>query len=387
MKIVHIVENLDDRYGGPARSVPLLCDALQKIDVNAWLLSIRKHKTENNETIKAKSLRWTILESSLALMGHMLILNRTEMILHINNLWSPSTLAAFIAAKIFNIPYVVSIRGMLYPWSMERSKYKKQLFWRLFQKKMLDDASCLHATEIGEADAIRALGVKAPIVVIPNGVELAEFDAALSKSEAQHSLGLDGDKRYALFLSRLHPKKGIEMLLEAWQKLDGADGWELLIVGGGDDEYEKGLRQQFAQVQNIRFLGRLQGQDRIAVFCSSDFFVLPSYSENFGMAIAEAMAARLAVITTKETPWSQIEPLGGKWIDANEESLAKALGEYTQMDSAALAQIGDRLRGMVEGYGLGPSASRMKAVYEWVLGKIEKPDFVSIKNIEKVTEA
>ena len=169
----------------------------------------------------------------------------------------------------------------------------------LFQKKDLQMADCIHATSNSEAKNIRALGFTNPIALIPNGINLLDYPDYNK---------LPNTKRKLLFLSRIHEKKGIELLINSWNELDTkyTKDWEIEIIGSGSDEYIQNLKElinKYKLNSSIVISKPIYGIQKLKKYQSSDLFVLPSYSENFGIVIAEALACKLPVITTKGVPW------------------------------------------------------------------------------------
>ena len=248
---------------------------------------------------------------------------------------------------------------------------------------MLNDASCLHATELNEAKALRNLGCKAPIAVIPNGIDVTEFECVYSKNQSKINLSLNVSKNYILFLSRVHPKKGLEYLVNSFIKLcDLHKNYDLLIVGGVDDKkYKKSLDRLIVNSginDRVHFLGMLNGKARIDAYNASNFFVLPSQTENFGIVIAEAMAAKLPVITTHGTPWQEIEEHdAGWWVELNQENIDYSLAEALSSSEDELNRKGLNGFALIQKYEWIYQALKMKKVYEWILGIAEKPEFVS----------
>lgn len=186
-----------------------------------------------------------------------------------------------------------------------------------------------------------------------------------------------------MFLSRIHPKKGIEMLIEAWLRLDPRikTGWQIEIAGNGDPIYietlqrtidEKGLRKE------IQIIGPQFGEDKLATYQCADLFVLPTYSENFGIVVAEALACGIPVITTKGTPWEALNTRNaGWWIDIGAEPLVKALKQAMKLSEQELQQMGQNGRKLVEeNYSIESVASKMVRLYDWILKGGEKPEFV-----------
>jgi len=186
-----------------------------------------------------------------------------------------------------------------------------------------------------------------------------------------------------LFLSRIHPKKGIEDLIMAWEGLELAvkKNWTIEIAGNGDANYINKLNDIIKQreLQNQIFIvGSKFAQDKVDIYHSADFFVLPTYSENFGIVVAEALSCGLPVITTKGTPWQELETKkAGKWIDIGVEPLRIALEEMMKKSDLEREVLGRNGRKLIEeNYSIESVADKFILLYQWVLNKGEKPNFV-----------
>lgn len=330
-------------YGGPAYSVSRLAVALTEVGIQVGLWA-------PNQTAATTPL--------LSAQSPVQRLTGTEAealdsfgkpdVLHDNGIWLPHNHRLARIAADRGIPRVVSTRGMLEPWAMEHKHWKKRLAWWFYQRRDLRQARCHHATSTAEADSIRALGLGVPVRVIPNGVDLPEVaqDAAGPHVGAMGA----GGARTALFLGRIHPKKGLPMLVEAWRRVRPA-GWRLQIAGPD----EAGHR---AEVENavsaaglggaISFVGALEGRPKTSALLDADLFVLPTHSESFGMAIAEALAHGLPVLTTSAAPWPMLAERGcGWWVAPTVDGIADALRQATSVDSATLQAMGVKGRALV----------------------------------------
>lgn len=292
-------------------------------------------------------------------------------IIHDTGAWLPTNhLAAKVAAQ-HRLPLVVSPRGMLAAWSLQHKALRKRIAWGLYQRRDLSSAALLHATSLPEAKDIQRLQLCRPIAVVPNGVELPPFEQTATP---------DSLERQLLFLSRIHPKKGLIHLVEAWARLK-PEGWHVVIAGTGEAAHERAVREliQAHQLeQRVRMIGAVDGDAKWELYRSSDLFVLPSYNENFGLVIAEALASGLPVITTTETPWEEIVAHQcGWWISVGTDSLEAALAQALRLGPEERAQMGRRGRQLIESrFSWSAIAQRMTEVYLWLLGKGTKPDCV-----------
>jgi glycosyltransferase involved in cell wall biosynthesis len=263
---------------------------------------------------------------------------------------------------------------MLEPWAINNSKWKKKLAWMLYQKKDLKRVTAFHATAESEAESIRRLGFKQPIAVIPNGVELPELNQS---SVINHQIS---DKKTALFLSRINPKKGLPMLLDVWRKL-APENWRLVIAGNDDSNHLPVLERKIAELglsDQVEIVGPLFGVDKEAAFHNADLFVLPSYSENFGIVVTEALGYHVPVLTTTGCPWQELETHDcGWWVDPTPEGVLAGLQQALMATPDRLSEMGMRGRKLVEEKYQWPGiAERMAAFYEWLINGGKQPEFV-----------
>jgi glycosyltransferase involved in cell wall biosynthesis len=302
------------------------------------------------------------------------ILSSDADVLHSHGLWQHPSWVSLDWKKQFKRPHVCSVRGMLEPWAWQHHAWKKRPVWWLKERRNLQSASLLHATSEQEAQSFRDRGLSAPIAVIPNGVDFEE------KLEKQF-LKPVSDRRIALFLSRLHPKKGLPLLLEAWAKIRPVN-WILNIVGSDEGGHRTALERQVALLglgNFVRFAGPLTGSSKVRAFDEADLFILPTHSENFGIAVAEAMARGLPVITTHGAPWALLESERcGWWVPVSVAGIAAALEDATRRPPEELSAMGERGRVVVEErFRWDRIAGEFINCYRWVSGQAKKPECVN----------
>lgn len=300
-------------------------------------------------------------------------------IIHSHGLWDllPHKAVRFGVRK--NIPICTSPHGMLTPWALNNRKWKKKLAMMLYQWRDLKSASLLHATAEGEVDNIRRLGLRQPVVIAPLGVNLLDLSLKQKSRSGAHD-----PRKVILFISRIHPIKGLFNLLDAWSVIRDKN-WRIIIAGPDDQGHLNELKDKTVQLgiaEDVSFISTVYGAEKDRLYFGADLFVLPSYSENFGVVVPEALAAGVPVITTKGTPWkvlegSNISEKCGWWIDIGVEPLVKALREAMLLSDAERAALGANGRMLVEErYSWSPIAKDLKSAYEWLLGKGSKPDCV-----------
>jgi len=278
-------------------------------------------------------------------------------LIHITSVFlSVSTLGAYYAKK-FNKPYIISPHGSLMNEPLRNRNTKKQIYISLIERKNLTDASAIHFTvETEKEEYIKAgLSLKETII-IPNGLDIEEFNT-ITRDSATHfkeKFGIAPDKKIILFLGRLHRIKGLDTLIPAFAEIIKKEPKTVLVLAGPDDENYKREVLKFIDEVNLRtsdivFTGMLVGEDKTAVYKESDVFVLPSYSENFGMVVVEAMYSCLPVVITKYVGIAPeiIKNNAGIVIKKSEKELTEAILKI--LNNPALAQkMGESGKRLVE---------------------------------------
>ncbi len=371
MRVIHTVGSLSSRSGGPSITVPRLCEHLTKnIACNVISIVTSQGSDQSPNAKVAGVIVEEVTGGQYAKRLELLIAreqDRGATILHDHGQWLGINRASASVARRLGLPRVVSPRGMLSPWARNHRKYKKMAAWWLYARRDLAAASVIHATSDLEADELRALGVKQPIAVIPNGV-----DVTTAPEPDQFST-----KPYVLFLSRIHPKKGVYELLRVWKSLPTTD-WELVLAG-----YDEGSMLTGKTLPpNVRYVGHVEGEQKDRLFQRASLFVLPSFSENFGVVVAESLMAGVPVITTHGTPWeSLIAEKCGWWIPMTEESLRGSLVEAMSMPTTELKQWGQRGRSFANrAFGWSEIAEKMDSVYRWILDGGSPPECVNLRS-------
>lgn len=291
-------------------------------------------------------------------------------VVHVHGLWEPSIHATCAIAASLGLRRVIATHGMLKPKALSIKGWKKRAALLLYQRRDLVDADCLHATAEDEAAGLRRLGLRQPIIVVPPGLEMPAAGGG----------GGGPGPRTALFCSRIDPIKNILGFLEAWARVRPA-GWRLVIAGPDDVGHADVVRAAIGRAglaDDATVLGARYGDDKERLFREAALFVLPSFSENFGIVVLEALGHALPVITTTGTPWRELARAGaGWWVDPDSASLERALREAVALPDAELRAMGDRGRSIArEGYGWNGVAARMRSAYAWVMGRGPKPECV-----------
>lgn len=372
--------------GGPSQSVPRLCDAISQGGLDVRLYTDFQPGKAVNANFTATTFfqrnfsGWPILGKLHVSTGMAKALrdigDRIDLV-HGHGLWRMPNLYSGNAAGRRGVPIVVSPRGMLSPVALKGSAYSKALFLLVGQRDILSATTCFHATSEFEYEDIRRFGITAPVIIVPNGVDLPLPSGGSGRAPSSGP----SDLKTLLFLGRIHPIKGIDHLVRAWSRVaEGFPDWRLRIVGPGEPGHTKMIADLIERmtVPRVTMEAGLAGQAKHAALAAADLFVQPSLSENFGMTIAESLACGRPVIVTKGAPWAGVVENGcGWWIETGEEALEAALRLGMSTPRQELDQMG--LRGQVwveQAYSWSRSANDMVALYLWLCGRGPRPNSV-----------
>lgn len=286
-------------------------------------------------------------------------------IIHDHGVWSYSNIAAYRASCKSGIPLVISPRGMLASWALQHHRVRKSLARFIYQDRILNHAIGFIATSEMEAEDIQSLGFQGRVCVVPNGVDLPDW------KEIVHERVGTGGATSILFMSRLHQKKGLDLLLQALGRCT-AENWQLTVAGADEENLLEGYRrmaQQHGIQGRVSFVGELLGDAKRSAFTKASLFVLPTYSENFGNVVAEAMAHGLPVITTTGTPWKELPAQGCGWyVHPTTDGIHSALTDALSKTDAQLWEMGVRARKHIDsGFSWQSVARRVQAAYEELL--------------------
>ena len=369
MKVLHYIPSMNRCQGGVAAYVSMLskelghrCELVIVTSRQPDDLSMNNCKVVDLDgfefTDAGLGLSWSGIKRFTSLCDKLLCAEQPD-IIHINGIWSIDRWIIQRQALKRGIKTYIMPHGMLEPWILHRHYWTKKLpALLLYERRALKRAVCLIATSPSERDHLLKLKMsKVDIPVIVNGIDVSTIPMKTSWEQ----------RKRILYVSRIHIKKGVELLLEAAASISGhLEGYEIVIAGEGDTTYLEQLKAK-AQVLplNVRYVGGVYDNEKWLTFQEADFFVLPTYSENFGYVIAESLACGTPVITTKGTPWESIDGICGCWIERTVESLAKAMLLMLNKTSTDLEQMGRAGRKLIEeNYSANMMAEQLMNVYE-----------------------
>ncbi|MFH7000372.1 glycosyltransferase [Flavobacterium sp. FlaQc-57] len=355
MKVVHYIASIDKSSGGTTEYMRLLSNALNK-DTSLIIATGISRQPISIDGVSinffdCSMLRWF----SLLKEFRVFLENEKPDIVHINGIWTPQNWGFQKVAQELKIKVVLSPHGMLESWIIQHNPLKKKIALFLFQNNAIRKVDHIHATAQMEKDSIRKLNFSNSITIIPNGIDMNDV-----KGIKEHY----GTKKM-VFLSRIHPKKGIEILLEAWRNCD-TKGWTLEIAGNGDENYIANLNQSAQDLNNVHFVGAKYGKEKWDFLRSADVMVLPTHSENFGIVVAEALALGVPVITTHGTPWEDLETYEcGWWFDLTVSNLEKVIYKALNTSAEELENMGNKGRKLVsEKYEINTVANKIIELYK-----------------------
>lgn len=390
--MIHILQTISGIWeytGGPAESVPMLCMELARNGNKVTLATLKGPLSEATRNCQAKGVELLTYpyikgQFSPAFAKAIPELCKKHEVIHGHGLWLHVNWVTGSSARRFNKPLVISPRGSLIPQRLAHSYWKKKIAEFFFDKQNLKYASCLHATSIQEYESIRDHGLNNPVAIIPNGVKMQVLDKHILKQELIHKYPKLKDKKIILYLSRISWEKGLPLLAEAWANVS-ADfkNWHLLIGGQGPQKYENEIKKLFSEKglsERVTWAGLLLGEEKLSALALAELFVLPTLSENFGIAIAEALSTGIPVITTQGAPWPDlIEWECGWWIPIDASHLANALREALALPDSVRQEMGEKGKRLIQSkYTWEEVASQMTAVYDWIIRKDKPPHCVKI---------
>lgn len=363
MKIIHYIPSIDRMAGGTSTYMQVLAKPLGTMAE----VHIITHASENPLVMENCTVHYVPEFNPFKGAWRKRIAEMMEEvkpdIVHVNCCWIPACAAVQRIAQKRGYKVVLTPHGMLEPWIIKRHYWTRKVpaLW-LYQKTAVQRADCVQATAESERDNLLKLGYNSNIKVVRLGIDAESIEMKRSWKKS----------RQILFLSRVHVKKGINFLVEAADVLrNELQGYKILVAGEGDADYVEAMNRMICDrgLQDIvQLIGGVYGDEKWRLFQTSDFFVLPTHSENFGLAIAESLASGTPVITTVGTPWSDLNSSeAGAWIEIGTEPLVETLRRFLSLTEDELETMGRNGRKLIETkYSAHVMAEQMMEVYKSV---------------------
>jgi len=362
LRILHVVHCLGQRAAGLGAFVSEVAAAQNRkghrADVRAWWpdgCPVWRRPRALAATCRAI---WSAVE-------------RAE-IVHIHGLWSGASWVGGHSALMRRRAYVVSPHGMLDAWALRRSRWKKRIARLLLEDRILSRATCIHALCEAEQEAIRVLGLGAPVVVVRPGLDRGSLSLVSGEMTTRQ-------RRYVLYLGRLHPKKGVDLLIEAFATVAWAHPeWQLVIAGpdevGVRTDLERGAREAGLQ-RRVEFVGAVSGEGKRQLLEGASIFALTSYSEGVPIAVLEAMGAGVPALVTRDCNLPEITMAGaGHVVALTRADIARGLDRLLSGTESDRAEMGTRARRLVERqFTSDRMVDRFDFAYRWALGRGPTP--------------
>lgn len=381
--VCHVVHDLSPSSGGTSQAIVQLCDALVGCCRGTVMLLSGYENYDRGLPSNHPALcridvasatafdRVAAISLKKALMHH--VSNGYSGVIHSHGMWMAANHWASVVAGNVGCAHVIQPHGMLQPWALGHKRVKKRIAGALYQWRDLRGASLFVATSEAEYQCIRALGLRQPVAIIPHGIRKYETRLGVSSPERPDRI------RQLLFLSRIHPVKGLDDLVQAWADVRPR-GWRLVVAGPSEEGCWDSVARRIKELnieQDVVYLGELDDTAKIEAFLQADVFVLPSYSENFGLVVAEALSFSLPVVATTGAPWQVLRDEDcGWWVEPGRRSLAAALREVFSLSDADRAAMGTRARELSVRFDWSAIAGATWDVYAWLLFGGLKPSCV-----------
>ncbi|MFB0563422.1 MAG: glycosyltransferase [Candidatus Lokiarchaeia archaeon] len=382
MKVLQIAASLVSEWGGPPKVVYELSEHLIRTGVDITIYASGKRGKEKESIFPqgtdCKLFHQNFLSKFWRLYSPELSASlKTEIdkfdLIHIHEIWHYSHFIAYYWAKKKCKPYIITVHGALEPWCLNYKRFKKRVFSAFIQKKILREAAAIHAFTQSEAEQVKAFGINNRIIIIPNGIDLKLYAVLPPKEKIEAQYPQIKGKKMILFLGRIHPIKGLDILAKSISNIAGMREDTILVIAGPDDGYKKQV-ESMIKIEGISkkviFTGMITGKEKLAALSRADIFVLPSYSEGFSMSILEAMACGLPVVITNQCHFPEVKQYNaGLVIEPNVGELTEAL-EILLSDPELCQQMGNNGKRLVrERYTWDRIADQMIEVYKDIIEK------------------
>ena len=339
LNVLHVTPSMSPAWGGPAVVVSELTSEFVRQGVKCEIVTSHGYRVGTGQlpapNVPVASFAtefparfWTGYSGGL--FRYLMDRAGSFDLVHVHEIWHFPAVIAFFAARKHKLPYIVTIHGELSDWGLRQKALKKRLYRLCVLDRMLHGAGAVHAITNAEKEQVLKLGFKNPVEVIPNGIKPASFEVLPGPSRLLQRFPALNGKRIILFLGRLHPKKGLDILARSFSSIARQFEDVMLLVAGpnkfGTRERMESILRSNGILDRTVFTGLLTGEDKLSAMSCADLFVLPSHSDVLGIAVLEAMAAHLPVVITSNCEFPEVsENKAGLVVEVSEEAIAKAI--------------------------------------------------------------
>lgn len=383
MKILIVVPALGSVYGGLPKSVIELAESIGKLGINVDLVTTNANGDQvidvplftwtNNQYYRVKYFPYIADYKFTIPLTVWLFQNICDYdLIHTNGIFAYPTLPAYWACQFHKVPYIITPHGMLEPWALANKAYKKKLYFSVLEKPALQKATAIHMLADSEAEGIKSLKLKTPLVVVPNGIRQNDFRELINPEIFYQRFPELLNKTLIIFLGRIDPKKGLDLLARAFANAYQKFPETHLIIAGQDNIGFLPTAQRYFReagcADAVTFTGMLTGDLKYAALAAATIYVAPSYSEGFSMSVLEGMASGLPCVITTGCNFPEASEVA-EIVDIDAEQIGNALIKLLQNPSKA-KEMGDRARKFIlENYTWDQVASKMVAIYKQILSK------------------
>lgn len=393
MRVLNLSNVAGKKRGGGVHEVVhafLLGQLELNLDTHLWFPGFKEEEKELIRSLQVKDRRRVRALETTFSPDFSFVKDRGKLrieacgfdIIHQHGIWLPVSRISSYARKKGKSKLVVQPHGYLEPYALSMSRLKKRLSYSLFERTNLQLADVLVACSHDEYVNLREHFPSKDIAIIPNGIKRSFLESPLSENYFDNVM-FNG-KKNMLFLSRIHPLKGLERLLQAYSQVihNHKDSWNLIIAGIGEDAYIQKLKDisnNLGLNESVFFIGPVFGEEKVSVMSSADFFILPTFSENYGIVIAESLSRGVPVLTTKGAPWSLLsEKSCGFHVENNFNGIKEGLEQIFDLSHDEILDMGEQgLKIAKKHFSWESIVPKTRQLYDWLMDKsIPKPDFV-----------
>lgn len=382
-----VTDHLDPKYGGICAVVPELCDAVNR--AGECRMSVGGFCPPQECVPELPGISTTRYPSgwrqwtSRSLLAKFAAHIRNSDGVHIHGIWREHCSLTAWYAREADRPYIISAHGMLDDWAVNNKRWKKALYAALVERRNCEGARCVHALTRAEAINYRSFGIRRPIAIVPNGITVPTSLSSRQFLEAHPHLK---DRRIVLFLGRIHPKKGVDLVCRAWPSINRSHPDAHLVIAGPDFENSQSRIEAIVEDTGMRrhvtFTGMLRGSMKWSALASCDIFILPSHSEGLSVSVLEAMGAARPVVVTRQCNIPEVRNYScGIEIEPRPKEIVDSVSALLSLNTSQLSALGRNGQLLVRNRFSWPTiGGQMTSLYRWAMGGPVPADVEFVEN-------